>query len=587
MESPLTFTNWSLKKAILHAHDPIIKARVTVFYYVFIMNFLKIAAVLPLAVIQGNTDEIRTCLIGFVITLAILKVLLSKPDHLEKLIHFALSISTFMIWDKIVINHGELGLVDLQDIFMICMWSFYGLMGLWGFIYSSLSSLPVLIYMLINGGRGYTIHLPQNIFEGPLFIMILNFFIIVIGHFYYRNILYKTISERERLNEELEKSNEDKVLFFSTMSHELRTPLNSVIGMANLLIDDNKDREQKENLDILKFSAESLLSLINDILDFNKIDSGKVALESIPFNLKELLENACAGLKIKASEKGLYCRLDIAPEIGSQEIMGDPTRLLQIVYNLMGNAIKFTRKGGVELKVGLIKKEGNLLSLRFEVNDTGLGISPVQQKNIFEPFSQASRNTTRKYGGTGLGLAIVKHLLRLHHSDIHLESELNAGARFYFDIDYPLSEKQPVLLPASNTRTEFLDISQLKVLLAEDNLMNILFMKKLFSKWGLELVVAENGAEAVKLLEENSFDLVLMDLQMPVMNGYEATVKIRQLEDPVKSSIYIIALTASVSSDIYAGVLEVGMNDCLSKPFKPEELYEKLKKLDFSVGERQ
>ncbi|WP_082035928.1 hybrid sensor histidine kinase/response regulator [Pedobacter lusitanus] len=367
--------------------------------------------------------------------------------------------------------------------------------------------------------------------------------------------------------------------FFSTVSHELRNPLNTVIGMANLLKGENKDQLLQENLDILKFSAESLLSLINNILDFNKMGSGKVALESIPFNLKRLLENACGGLKIEALEKGLYFRISVAAEFGDRNLLGDPTRLMQIIYNLVGNAIKFTDKGGVGIKVKVIQHVDTSFKLRFIIQDTGLGISAENQRHIFDPFTQASVTTSRQFGGTGLGLGIVEHLLKLHQSTIHLESEIGTGTRFYFDIDYAEASAGQELPAQYSEQTEVFQLPGMQVLMAEDNPMNVLFMKKLFDRWKIELTVAENGREVVRLMNERHYDLVLMDIHMPVLNGYEAAKLIRAMEDKQKAAVFIIALTGSVSDDVIALVREAGMNDTLHKPFQPEILYQKMENI--------
>lgn len=576
MQDTLNFSNWSLKKTLNTVDDPITKAKITVFYYLFLLNFPKVGALFSGYVFYGDVTQVKRAIIGIAVTVIILKLLTWKPAYLQALIFFTITSTILGIWKVIVIDHTALNVVTIQNVFMIIMWSFYGLPRRWGYFYCILAIIPIVNAVSTGSNSELFVGVPQIPMFASSFIIVLNFLIILVAHFYYRNILYNTIAESKKLNEELEQANAANTLFFSSMSHELRTPLNAVIGMASLLIDDNRDKEQKENLDILKFSAESLLSLINDILDFSKMGMGSVSLEAIPFNLKELAENVCAGLRIKANEKNLYCTTDIDPEIAELELIGDPTRISQIIYNLVGNAIKFTKKGGVSFEIKLMHRVDNLISLRFMVKDTGLGISPEQQKLIFEPFTQADVNTTRNFGGTGLGLSIVKHLLTLHNTNIDIESELGAGAVFSFDITYAVSDKKKEEVVAFNFNNSARPVSDLKVLMAEDNAMNSLLMKKLFSKWNIQLDIAENGEEAVKLVEVNDYDIILMDLQMPVMNGYEATTKIRTMTVPGKATIPIIALTASVSSDVQASIIEVGMTDFVSKPFNPNELYEKL-----------
>ena len=579
MLNTLTFSNWSLKKTLDTVDDPIIKAKITVFYYLFMLNFAKIAALFSGLVFYGDHSQDKRGLIGIVITVVILKLLLWKPAYLQTIIFCALSSMIIGIWKVIVFDHTPLNVVTLQNVFMIIMWSFYGLSNRWGYLYSLAAIVPIVNAVSIAQNTELLVGIPNIPMLASALYIVLNFLIILVAHFYYRNILYKTMADSSILNKELEQANAANTLFFSSMSHELRTPLNAVIGMASLLIDDNKDKEQKENLDILKFSAESLLSLINDILDFNKMGMGNVTLEAIPFNLKSLLENVCSGLRIKANEKNLYCNTAIDAEIDGLEVIGDPTRLSQVIYNLVGNAIKFTKKGGVTLQVNVLNRVDDQISLRFMVKDTGLGISAEQQRSIFEPFTQADVNTTRNFGGTGLGLSIVKHLLTLHNSNIHVESAINAGATFSFDIQYQVDKGIPKPVADVSIRKTTREMCDLNVLMAEDNAMNILFMKKLFSKWEVPLDIAENGEQVLQLIKQKNYDLILMDLQMPVMNGYEATLKIREMDDPKKSSVPIIALTAAVSSDVHVSITEVGMNDFLSKPFPPKELYDKLEAL--------
>ena len=575
MISILTLINNPLQKTLNKVDNPIEHAHIKVFYYVFLMNVVKFCVLIPGYMLTHAYLRIGFSVLALAITLFVIDFLLKKPQYLYKLIHLALITKVAALILGTVLYNGSLTLLTIQDIFMVCMWSFYALKDKWGFHYAWLATVPLFYPIIVHGSVYMPLGVPE--FSSPAFIIVLtiNFFIIFFAHYYYSSFLYDTIDSKEKLYVELEDANRNQTLFFSNISHELRTPLNAVIGMANLLIDGNENKEQKENLDILKFSAENLLSLINDILDLNKIGAGHVELEAIPFKLKELLDNACAGLRIKATEKDLYCRVEISPELADVSVLGDPTRLLQIIFNLVGNGIKFTKKGGVEINVTKGQAAAGKILLHFSIKDTGIGMTPAQQQHVFDPFTQAGSHTTRNFGGTGLGLSIVKQLLTLHNSTIVLKSELYAGAAFTFDLEYPLAKEAPrVMVPRMENPD--IDISELKILLAEDNMMNILFMEKLLSRWGITVDVAANGLEVMELMAQNYYDLILMDIQMPEMNGYEATMKIRELPDPVKAGIYIIALSASVSEDVHAKVVEAGMNDTLSKPFKPEQLYEKL-----------
>src|ERR1700743_3643551 len=368
------------------------------------------------------------------------------------------------------------------------------------------------------------------------------------------------------------------------MSHEIRTPMNAVIGMTNLLMMGNPRPDQKDNLDILKFSANNLLALVNDVLDFNKIESGKVVFENIKFNLGELMQNVCGGQKLKAEEKGLEFKLMVDDVLNSRVVFGDPTRLSQMIFNLFSNAIKFTHTGTVWVKVDLIEDRHNMITIGFSVKDTGIGIEKDNLDAIFEPFTQESITTTRQYGGTGLGLAIVKRLLELQGLQMSVVSQPGKGSEFSFNMEFPVStetpaeqaEKQPLLGSNDN-------LSNIRVLIAEDNLVNVMLMKKLFSKWGITPTIAENGERAIEMVEYGNFDIILMDLKMPVLNGFDAAVEIRKMRDPKKANTPIIALTASALFDIKERVFSSGMNDYVSKPFKPDELREKMQSLVTTV----
>jgi signal transduction histidine kinase/CheY-like chemotaxis protein len=578
MGTSLGLFNFSLKKTLSTSDDPIIKAQITLFYFLSIINFLKIGVAICSVIFDGTSVGLAGILVLLLISIVLFKVLLTYPSKLELLIHIALGVACLRLWFG-MLDSKHLSLIVLQQVFIVIMLAFYGLKGKAGYFYSVLATFPVFYFILINQQPQFFMLLPNLSVFASVLIIVLNFLIIIISHHYYYGIIYQTLNSREETNEDLVKASESKTLFFSTMSHELRTPLNSVIGMANLLLDESKDSEQKENLDILKFSAESLLSLINDILDYNKMESGHVELEQIEFDVVKLVQNACASMRIKASEKDLYCITSISEKLDGITFIGDPTRLLQILYNLISNAIKFTKKGGVEIQVSLRDQTDENATLRFCIIDTGLGISADQQEMIFKPFIQASAKINRKFGGTGLGLSIVKQLLTLHDSHILLDSEPDQGSKFFFDITYKIKSKDLKAALEGEILKIIYPVSDLKILLAEDNLMNILFMRKLFSKWDIVIDVAENGIEAMALIAEKDYDLVLMDIHMPFMNGYEATLKIRELKNPAKSSVTIIALTASVSSDVHEKILEVGMNDSISKPFNPENLYTKLTEL--------
>ena len=373
------------------------------------------------------------------------------------------------------------------------------------------------------------------------------------------------------------KASRAKEEFLSVMSHEIRTPMNAVIGMTNILLMEKPRDDQADNLSILKFSAENLLSLINDILDYSKIDAGKIELEKLNFHLFELLTVLIKGNDIAATEKGIYLKLDISQNI-PEWLIGDATRLIQILNNLVSNAVKFTFEGGVTVKVDLINTSAETVRLRFSVIDTGIGIAPENHHKIFESFTQEQSSTTREYGGTGLGLAITQKLLGIHNSEIKLLSEKGEGANFSFEIDYQKGHK-----PENNIKVKedkqlqsSHSLAGVRVLVVEDNPVNAKIAGKFFVKWGMIPDYAVNGKIALEMLAEKEFDLVMMDLQMPVMDGYEASRRIRLSPKPALKNIPIIALTASALLDVEKEVHEAGMNGWMAKPFRPNELFQKI-----------
>jgi len=365
--------------------------------------------------------------------------------------------------------------------------------------------------------------------------------------------------------------------FLSSMSHELRTPLHAVIGMINVLSIENPRKDQEENLAILRFSAENLLALINDTLDFSKMNEDKVVLNKADFNLSTLLQNIHSSFKSKAEQKGLDLRLKM--DFGGRQVYinGDQTRLTQILNNLVSNAVKFTDTGGrVELSVSTVSQLGKKIALLFSVKDSGIGIPANKQEIIFEPFLQANNNITKRYGGTGLGLAIVKRLITLHESELKLVSEENIGSVFSFELSYEIAKPEIVEEKAPSATTTVREIRNLNILIAEDNIINIMLLKKILDQWDCSYSLSKNGQEALDMVKTGAFDVVLMDIHMPVMDGFEASRHIRELPDPNISKIKIIALTASSDVDIQESFNFTYLDDYLLKPFSPLLLKEKL-----------
>lgn len=393
------------------------------------------------------------------------------------------------------------------------------------------------------------------------------------------------LSERKRVESELiaakekaEEATKAKAQFLSTMSHEIRTPMNAVIGVTHLLSENEPREDQLSNLNILKLSADNLMTLINDILDFSKIEAGKIELEKIDFNFRNFINNVTAGFYMKAKEKDLEFVIEIDPKIPAH-LTGDPTRLSQIITNLCCNAIKFTDEGRVALKAEFKGSSDNMVNIQFEINDTGIGIPVDKKDQIFESFSQADSNTTRLYGGTGLGLAITGKLVELMNGRINVESEAGKGTSFFVDVKLKISLKSKPKV--SFSEGHFTDCQKLKgmhILVAEDNPMNVLIIKQFLKKWDVSYDIAKNGKIALDKVQEADYDMVLMDLQMPVMDGYDAAQSIRNLNQEKYKELPIIAVTASAFNEIRAKVIGAGMTDFVTKPINPEELYVKLEK---------
>ncbi len=388
------------------------------------------------------------------------------------------------------------------------------------------------------------------------------------------------ITERKMVEAELvrsktlaEESSKAKEYFLANISHELRTPLNGILGMSRLLRKTNLSTNQREYTDVLHQTAENLLVIINDMLDFAKIDAGKVTFEEVDFNPVRVADTAVQLQMFKAEQKDLTLRHFHKGENSIPILNGDPYRLSQILLNLLNNAIKYTDRGEVVLSHEVVESTIDSVKLRFNVEDTGIGIPEELQQKIFESFTQVSNGFNRK-AGMGLGLTITKNLIESQGGTIHVKSTPDVGSIFTFEISYKKAKPLNVQIPVAEL--DYHQLGSLKILLAEDNKVNLFITEAILRDWGFQVDVACDGKEAIELLSVNKYDLVLMDIQMPVMDGVEATRSIRELKDPSKSGIPIIALTANTGRQAHRQFILLGMNDWLVKPFKEETLYKKI-----------
>jgi signal transduction histidine kinase/CheY-like chemotaxis protein len=407
--------------------------------------------------------------------------------------------------------------------------------------------------------------------------------------FFYQDSLYKKISilditdiKRTQLalkeaKVKAEEAASAKSKFLSNMSHELRTPLNGIIGTSNLLLHETSPIEQRKNFELLRYSSEHMLILVNDILDFSKIEANKLELEKKPFNLRDAIDHLGAIFAPQFHERNIQFEATYDDKINRQFI-GDETRLNQVLTNLVGNAMKFTQKGKVSLEVKTLRSTSEVATIYFAVTDTGVGIPADKTDIIFESFTQADSSTNRKFGGTGLGLAISKKMVEAYNGTLEVKSQYGKGSCFFFTIDLPISTK-PVSFINENKMKDLQSLKGLKVLIAEDNPVNMMVARKFLQRWDIDIHEANNGAQALERFGKDSFDLLLIDLEMPEMDGYTFLQHVRKDNHEIPA----IAFTAAVYDNMQADLKKRGFTDYIQKPFRPDDLHKKLSSYNKSI----
>jgi signal transduction histidine kinase/CheY-like chemotaxis protein len=498
--------------------------------------------------------------------------------------HYFMFCLTCFIWSNLLILKNGFNIVTVQYVLMIVSGGYYILGLRWGWVYSLINTVPIVVLFSLEQFYGISITLGMvdvNIYAYNISI-IFNFLLLIFIHFYFFRAFKMTSKKERKLTANLERLlrsarivADEKTNFLSTMAHELRTPLNAVIGITNVLMENDPKPQQKENLEILHFSAENLMATISDILSFNRLDLGIEKLELTTFRLDTLLNNVYRALKLKSDAKSIDFFLQVDKEIVGLSVQGDQNRLTQILFNIVGNAIKFTQEGFVKIIVCVEKSVDNVLTVGFEISDSGIGIAGDQVNNLFDPYFRGDNGTNRQYHGTGLGLSIASRLVELHGGRLTFKSKEGTGTTFSFQLNFTKVEpmvdelKEEVQLPAD-------EIARLQILVVDDSPVNVMVFQKTLSRWNLKADVAENGQIGLDAVMKKTYDVIFMDINMPVMDGLEASRMIREINDKQKKGIYIIALTASIDIS-FDKRSEFGcMDDFMLKPFYPKDLEGKL-----------
>jgi signal transduction histidine kinase/CheY-like chemotaxis protein len=439
--------------------------------------------------------------------------------------------------------------------------------------------LPTIIFTFICAAACFLAPkyiLFKSVFEDNFLLMLqmsIYTFTLLMGGVYMGIVInMHRLTEKKLLDvmQGFEKANKAKSVFLSNMSHELRTPLNGIIGTTNLLMHETATTSQKKYFDVLMHTSDHMLHLINHILDFSKINESKINLDRNIFNLKHTLTKLCRVYVAQDIKEQVSFKFEIDPAL-DKEIISDDLRIKQVLYNLLSNAFKFTKNGTVTLKAILLDTNSEKMTVRFTVKDTGIGIKLEQIEKIFESFEQADNSTTRNFGGTGLGLSISKQLVGLFGSQLQVESEYEKGSTFWFDAELEINK---AIASQEEEQANTKNLSGVRVLVAEDNKVNRMVLLTFLKKWNVEFTACVNGLQALEEYRKASYDLILMDLEMPEMDGYTAITEIRKTDN----SIPVIAFTAALYDNMAADLKSKGFNDYLHKPFNPKDLYNKISK---------
>jgi signal transduction histidine kinase/ActR/RegA family two-component response regulator len=559
--------------------DPLIKTRIKLLIVCLLAFVVLYIALSILYVFQEHNFMLYRAIV-LVVLLSAGLILLRSHVPWKVAGHFFIICLTLLVWSNVLMFVPGVNMVTVQYSILVLASSYYILGTKWGVIYSLISVLPIISDILIESYTNYHVlfqHLEINNHAYTV-TACFNFSLLLYIHYSFFRALNKanTIEKNLRANLqqallEAEELSAAKTNFLTTMSHQLRTPLNAVVGMTNILLMENPKASQKSNLNILRFSAENLMATVNDILDFNKINNETITLEERIFQPAELINNVVEAFKPVAGEKHLKLIYNGDAALNGLNVVGDPMRLTQILFHLVGNAIKFTAKGFVQLEVKITARDSEAVGFHFSIADSGIGIPQEQQAGIFEPFTNSLSRNSRQFHGT-LGLTIAFHLVKLHDGTLTFKSEEGQGTIFEFNIAYPISILPEITQPAKAISA----IGGMRVLIVEDEKLNILVLKKILNNWSITPDVVMDGEQAVKAAIDNDYDVILMDINMPVMDGFEAAKQIRQLSLPDKARMPIIAVTASIGAAMEQVEQNPHIDDCLLKPFNPEHLREKL-----------